>query len=128
MDTITSPHEVKASKEHQCNFCTEKIRVGEKYETSVHKCDGQIYPWKTHKHCSKIAIRLKMYDECDEGLTGDMFQETIHCVHDDIMIGMLPTDDKYNDVKQQLRHVRFRDKLFYVIRYFSNIDKEPATT
>lgn len=126
METISYSKEVKAAKDHKCNFCCEKIRQGETYITSTHKQDGTIYDWKTHKHCSDIATRLKMYDDCDEGLTEEGFQETIHGVHDDLLIKQLPQENinQYTAVIQQLRYVQFRQKLSYVIRHFNKIDKE----
>lgn len=126
METLTYPKETKARKEHGCNFCSFKISEGEVYIKSTHVYDGQVYDWKTHKHCAEIANRLKMYDDCDEGLTQDDFMETIHCVHDDLMIKLLPQNElqKYIDIIQQLRRVIFRDKLGYVIRYYKKLDKE----
>lgn len=126
METLSYAKEVKANKDHRCNFCGEKIRKGEVYSTSTHKYDGRVYDWKTHKHCSDIATRLKMYDDADDGLTEDMFQETIHYVHDDLLITMIPNEErnKYTDIIQQLRCVQFRHKLSYVIRHYAKIDKE----
>jgi len=82
METISYPKEVKAIKDHVCDFCCDKIKKDEKYNISTHTQDGSIYSWKTHLHCDAIASRLEMYKDLDgEGLTGDMFHETIHCVH-----------------------------------------------
>lgn len=124
METLSYQKEVKASREHRCNFCGEKIQVGEKYITSTHKYEGSIYDWKTHKYCADLASRLKMYENADEGVTEEDFQETIHSTHDDLLINMFPKDEikKYSDVIQQLRHVKFRDKLFYVICHYARID------
>lgn len=129
METLTYPTETKAVKEHSCNFCAEKITKGETYLKSTHKYDGEVYDWKTHKHCAELAERLKMYDNADEGVTGDFFQETIHCVHDDLLFGLIPNEEaqKYSDIIQQLRKVRFKDKLGYVIRYYKKLDKEAET-
>lgn len=129
METLTYPTETKAIKEHSCNFCAEKITKGETYLKSTHKYDGEVYDWKTHKHCAELAERLKMYDDADEGVTDDFFQETIHCVHDDLLIGLIPNEEaqKYSDIIQQLRRVRFKDKLGYVIRYYKKLDKEAET-
>lgn len=126
METISYQKEVKANKEHRCNFCCEKIRQGEIYVTSTHKQDGTVYDWKTHKHCSEIADRLKMYEDCDEGLTDEGFQESIHSEYFDLMLSLFEKDDlkKYPDVVQQLRNVRFKDKLSYVIRHYAKLDKQ----
>lgn len=130
METISYQKEVKASKDHQCNFCCEKIKKGETYITSTHKQDGTIYDWKTHKHCSDIASRLKMYEDCDEGLSGDDFQEVIHGEYFDLMLKMFDKDDikKYSDAIQHFRSVQFRKKLFHVIHHYAKIDKEKSLT
>ena len=125
MKTLSYQKEVKANKEYRCNFCCEKIRQGETYVTSTHKQSGTVYDWKTHKHCSEIASRLKMYDDCDEGLTEEGFQETIHSEYFDLLVTKFSKEDvtKYSDVIQQLRNVRFKDKLSYVIRHYARLDK-----
>jgi ribosomal protein L24E len=124
METLAYPKETKAIKVHICNFCSLKIPKGDTYVKSTHKYDGKVYDWKSHKHCTEIALRLKMHDHCDEGVTQDDFMETIHCEHDDILISMIPIDNhkKYSDIIQQLRRVNFRDKLGYVIRHYKKID------
>lgn len=126
METLTQPKETKAIKAHTCNFCSYKILKGDTYIKSTHIYDGQIYDWKTHKYCAEIATRLKMYDHCDEGLTQDDFMETIHCEHNNLMIKLLPEKElqNYSDIIQQLRRVNFRDKLWYVIRYYKKTNKE----
>jgi len=130
METLTYPKETKAIKEHSCDFCACRIPKGDTYIKSTHKYDGQVYDWKTHKHCAEIADRLKMYDHCDEGVTQDDFMETIHCEHDDLMIKLLPEKEQqnYSDIIQQLRRVNFRDKLGYVIRYYKKLDKEAGSS
>ena len=75
METIRQAHETKAIKQHVCDFCSEKIQIGETYFSSTHTHDGTIYDWKTHKGCNFIANKLDMYDNCDDGLTGDDFME-----------------------------------------------------
>ncbi len=121
METISSQKETKAIKIHRCDFCGEKIEVGQGYLKSTHKYDGEVYDWKTHKQCSDLADKLNMYEDADEGVTGDMFQETVSNFHDDILIEQLPKDEgrKYSDIIQQLRHVRWRDKLFFVMRHLN---------
>lgn len=126
METLSYSKEVKAKKDHRCNFCCSKIRTGEVYLTSTHKQDGAIYDWKTHRYCSDIASRLKMYDDLDsEGLGEDAFQETIHGEYFDLVLKLFDKDDlkKHSDVVQQLRNVQFNHKLMYVIRHYAKIDK-----
>ncbi|HET8829470.1 MAG TPA: hypothetical protein VFM79_09010, partial [Pelobium sp.] len=119
-----APTETKAVKEHRCSFCNERIMKGEKYMKSTHIFDGRVYDWKSHKHCSKLADRLHMYSDCDEGVTQEDFIEIVSNVHDDILINMLPKEvEKYGDIIQQLRKVNFKDKLWYVVRYYNKLMK-----
>ena len=69
METLAYPKEVKARKEHRCDFCNQKLMVGTIYMKSTHVLDGRIYDWKTHNYCNKISHRLDMYEYCDEGVT-----------------------------------------------------------
>lgn len=128
MVTITSQHEVKSLKEHICNFCGLKINKGEIYMKSTHKYEGDIYDWKTHKHCADIAEKLKMYKYADEGVSMDFFTETIHDEHNDLMLAQLPLEGnehgKFSDIISQLRKVPFKEKLWYVIRYYNKIDNK----
>src|SRR5678816_3971639 len=93
IEPLLPPTETKANKEHLCNFCADKIKVGESYIKSTHKHDGDLYDWKTHKHCANIAHRLNMYDNADDGVTDEHFQQTIHYAYDDLLIALLPKDD-----------------------------------
>lgn len=132
METLSSQKEVTANKEHRCNFCCEKIKQGEKYITSTPKYDGQVYDWKTHIHCNNIADRLRMYDHCQEddtGVTEEFFQESIHSEYFDLMLSLFEKEDlkKYPDVVQQLRNVRFKDKLSYVIRHYAKLDNQAGS-
>jgi hypothetical protein len=126
IETITYPKETKAKKKHSCNFCLDKIKVEEIYIKSTHVFDGQIYDWKTHKNCSYIAKKLNMYNDCDDGVTDDIFQETISEKHFDLLISKFPENEikNYSDIIQQLRYVRFKEKLGYVIRHYLKLDKE----
>lgn len=67
----------KARKNHLCNFCELVISKGTVYDNQTNIFDGQIYTWKTHLECTKLADELKMYDYVDEGLSGEDFQEYI---------------------------------------------------
>jgi hypothetical protein len=129
METLSYPKEVKANKEHRCDFCCDKIRENEKYITSTYKQYGQVYTWKSHTYCSDIASRLKMYEDCDEGVTADDFQETIHSKYFDLILSKFSQEDikKYSDVIQQFRKVYFKNKLMYVISYYKKLDSETIT-
>mgnify|MGYP006784108041 FL=1 len=132
METLKNPTETKAIKEHNCSFCGEKIPKGALYEKSTHKNDGDIYDWKSHKHCSDLSKRLKMnesaMDSGYEGVSGDFFMETIDCEHDDLLLKQLPKNDinNYSDIIEQFKKVKWRDKFWFVIRYYNRMDKLKA--
>jgi len=129
METLSYPKEVKARKQHSCDFCNERIIVGDKYMKSTHVFDGQVYDWKTHNHCNKLAHTMNMYDDCDEGVSMDDFREYVSCKHSDILIEQIPEKDrlKFGDIINQFHLVIFRHKLWFVIRYFNQIEKEKKT-
>ena len=64
-----------ARKNYFCNLCNDYILKGTKHECQVNKFDGDIYTWRGHEECCKLAEKLDMYHECDyeEGLTDDFF-------------------------------------------------------
>ncbi len=77
MNTIKGSTRVIARKAHKCDFCDEKILAGETYLKSTHTYDGEIYTWKSHQLCDQIVDKLRMFDNCDEGVTMDDFMEEI---------------------------------------------------
>lgn len=125
METIRYQKEVRAEIIHTCNYCGERIMPKEVYLKSTHKNDGGLYDWKAHKYCDKLVSTLKMDDDDGEGITQDNFIESVSNAHFEILVAMFPKEEikKYSDVIQQLRYVRFRDKLFYVIRYYTKLEK-----
>ena len=80
MGTVTlSSANLKARKDHKCNFCGGNIEKGTEYQRQGFVCDNQVYTWKSHLRCDKLCSKLRMYDDCDEGVTNEDFYETI-CV------------------------------------------------
>ena len=83
----TLNHEnIKARKQHVCEFCNSKIEIGKVYHCSTHVYEGTIYKWRVHNKCQEIASTLKMYDYCDEGLGGESFQEFIKEAFSDLRL------------------------------------------
>lgn len=121
METIKYPSETKAIKEHQCNWCGFKISKGESYLKSTHSYEGEIYDWKTHKHCSKLVQDMEMTDYHGDGITQEDFIETASSKHNDLMYAFFQDDEikKYSDVIQQAKNANWRSKLSYVIRHYA---------
>ena len=71
--------EQKAKKEHICDYCGIKIKVGEIYENQTNVVDNELYHWKSHLVCLKVAEKLEMFDysTCDEGLSNEDFHEGV---------------------------------------------------
>lgn len=126
MDTLSYPKQTKARKEHRCDFCGERILIGESYEKSTYAYDGHVYDWKAHNYCSKLASRLNLYADADEGVSMDYFMEAIHEEHDHILISNIPNElqNELSDIIRQLKHVSFHHKLWFVIRYYNKLDKK----
>ena len=101
---ITVRHKlVKARKEHVCNYCSEKVSVGEHYYNSGHIYEGTAYTWKGHVNCSKLLTELNM--EGDEGVDQDTFVEYVNNAYYDLIKGELV----------QARVTTFKERLDFVI-------------
>jgi len=125
METLKPPAKTKAKIDHRCDFCGEKIHKGDMYMCSSHADSGRAYSFKTHTWCDGLASRLDMYgDAGEDGVSQDYFMEAVSSTYDDIMIKMFTNEDskKYQDAIMQLRHVKFREKMHYVIRHYQNLD------
>lgn len=113
METLSYAKATKANKDHKCDFCLELIAKGTEYELSVHKGDGGVYSWKTHKHCAELASKLRWYDNCDEGLTTEGFIESLKCEYQDIM------HDHYNAEyeSKDFKYPQFKEQLSFVLKH-----------
>lgn len=79
MPTILKEIYPTAKKEHRCEFCCEKIAIGQKYVRQTNVYDGVVYDFITHQECKEVARELRMYDDCgDEGLDGESFCEYLN--------------------------------------------------
>ena len=66
-----------ARKEHKCMFCGCKIEVGEQYQRHTLKYEDAIYDWVSHDDCNTLTGLLDMYDNCDEGICRDDFEDAV---------------------------------------------------
>lgn len=74
----------KAKKVHRCDYCHLHIQEGELYEYSAIKNGSDFYTWKAHIDCQRLAIKLHMFEESDEGVTSDIFDSCINEYIDDL--------------------------------------------
>ena len=65
----------KARKPHKCDWCGQVIEKGEQYEYQKFVYDGQMYDWKAHLACSRVASAIWDYVDPDEGMTDDEFAD-----------------------------------------------------
>lgn len=56
-----------ARKQHICNWCCQKIQIGESYRKQTIFAEGSAYTWKNHRHCDALADRLEMFESHDNG-------------------------------------------------------------
>lgn len=103
MDTLqqTTP---KARKEHRCSYCNGIIPKGDTYNYSTHVYEGEIYAWKSHIKCQKVAEELNMFDDLYEGLTEADFAEYIN--------------ERFCDLQgdRDLKLTTFQERLAFVIK------------
>ncbi len=114
MTILKDRREVKAAKNHACDYCGARISQGENHNITTIVGDG-IYDWRSHKHCDELVDGLNMFSLCDpgEGLTSDHFQEII----DDRYLGVCR--EKIGEVDdwlhRQLQSVAFKTKMHEVL-------------
>ena len=82
-----------AKKVHKCDLCGLRIDVGEKYDWQKNVHDGMLYELKVHLSCLELASKLNMFEECDDGLTGDDFIEFVEQEYPSSVAGV-----KFSDV------------------------------
>ncbi len=75
MPEILEKKERVARKEHTCNYCSDKIEKGERYDWSKLVDGRELYEWKSHLKCAFIAGELWDYVDPCNGMTEDDF----HC-------------------------------------------------
>lgn len=74
----------KAKKIHRCDYCHLHIQEGELYEYSAIKNGSDFYTWKAHIDCQKLARKLNMFQDSDEGVNSDIFDSYINEYIDDL--------------------------------------------
>lgn len=69
----------KARQEHICDYCDQKITIGETYESQTCVNTDRIYRWKSHLSCLEIVHKLHMFSDFwyDEGLTAENFRDYV---------------------------------------------------
>jgi hypothetical protein len=112
MTTLSGPDKTKARKKHRCNYCQYPINIGDTYLRSTHVAFGDMYTWKSHEHCDKIAEKLKMFEDAQEGLTSDDFIEEIKSEYSRLD----PEGDKTPPKAD------FKDYLDFVLSHHLNIE------
>lgn len=103
----------KAVKPHKCYFCQQEIKKGTTYTVQTNSYDGEIFSLKHHQECNTLAIKLKMYDNCDEGLSCYEFAENIFEEYNEIQFKLHKSEhDIYITTK-----VPFKDALQVVMEH-----------
>lgn len=104
MQETISSKTAKARKNHRCDWCMCEIAIGEKYNTSTFKYDGDIYHWKNHLKCEELVELLKM--EGDEGVSHEDFYEYI--------------THEFNNIYKGDNSLSFKEKVEFVYNTVTN--------
>lgn len=107
LEVINEMRNVKAIKAHVCNLCGCTILVGEIYQTQTLKYDD-IYTFKNHIKCMEVAHKLKMFDECDEGVTCADFYEYV--------------TDEFRDIWRKLDNEIYESKDFKIPEFKQQLE------
>ena len=67
--------DVIARKEHQCDWCRQKINKGELYNYQTFIFDGDFRDWHSHLACSRVVTAIWDYCDPDDGLDSWGFDE-----------------------------------------------------
>jgi hypothetical protein len=65
----------KAKKEHLCNFCCEKIDVGELYDYQFNTDGNEAWEFKSHLDCLNLYSRLRL--DYSDDFDSDWFSEDV---------------------------------------------------
>jgi len=95
MNQTIESKEVKARKEHRCDWCCGIIPIGEVYDRQTFVYDGDIATWKSHISCGALASKLGWFDECDEGLSEGDFYEEVRVKYMDVM------SEEFNEIYER---------------------------
>lgn len=105
----------KAAKDHTCDFCNGAIKKGTRYEISVMVFEGDIYRWKSHRHCNALINVLEIQDYDGNGIESSDFVECVCCEYQNIV-------SKYNPERWQheLHHgtPNFKERLKFVLEHY----------
>tara|TARA_Y100001951_G_C11293539_1_gene273933 strand:- start:1978 stop:2334 length:357 start_codon:yes stop_codon:yes gene_type:complete len=69
--------ETKARKQHTCDYCGFKIKIGETYQRSFNSDGGDVWTWKNHKDCEQLCRDMGMFKEVPEGVDYDCFWQYV---------------------------------------------------
>ena len=77
MSDLISFDKLIAKRKHRkgCDFCGDKIQIGETYYKQVCTGEGTIWTWKSHLNCYHLAQKLDWFDE--DGLTQNGFYDHV---------------------------------------------------
>ena len=78
MTEVIEHKDRKARKQYRCDYCGEIIEKGDVYSCYKGKYDGELYTWRSHLGCQRVADAIWDYADPDEGMDADLFMDTCH--------------------------------------------------
>lgn len=109
MNVSSTQHPI-ARKEHVCDWCDQKINIGESYSKQTVFDSGTAYTWKNHNYCSALADRLKMFEAFDHG--DGLSQSDFHdCITEEFRDLMYESDGTTYNSANPMPHFSERMKI-----------------
>ena len=117
--------EVRARKQHVCDYCGNVIEKGEVYSRSTHKGDAGFYEWKCHLKCRDISSEIWDIVDPDEGMTHEDFCEKLREVAGTFICPECPHYDKDADDCDCSLETKCINHIHEFFQKYELVQKEP---
>jgi hypothetical protein len=101
----------KARKNHICDYCGLIIEKGTMYDRQVNKDGGEVYTFKSHPSCAKLANDLGMFD-WNDGVSSDDFRTEVQERYREIVIDNTYPKPPFEKQLEVVKNVKWISKNF----------------